>query len=455
MEKPVNKFLKYVLPAFILCFFFFNPEFACGQEFGLDADADSDTLTLEQCIDIALENNPVLGYRNWEIEALEAQKEEAAGQRLPRVSGSGNYHHYSDAMRLAPPRGFSYPLVFTDDILSFNVAMAMPVFTGGRISNQIKAAELFQQSAEHSLVHAQEELIFKVTSVYFSMLKQHQILKSLDFSKTTLEKHLQRVKEMLEAKKAAELDKLRVEVRLADIAQRIEKETNTLAVQNRTLANLMGVEELDFRIQPREELPFSAKELDLEKSISTAYANRADYQSVQKEAEAQEKKIKAAYAGLWPSISLYASYGVQAALGNYIRQVEVDRIEDIGQIGLSFELPFYEGGRKRAAIHQEQARLAMLNEKLRELELRIRLDVEAAVLNIRSAGKRISAAKKALEQARATLRIELEKYDLGMGSITDIFDAESALLELQTVYYSALADYHIYSAHLIFVQGRP
>lgn len=454
MGKPVNKLLTYALSAVVICLCFFNPEFGWGQESDPDADSNLNTLTLEQCIDIALENNPVLGYQNWEIEALKAMKKEAAGQRLPRVSGSGNYHHYSDTMRLAPPRGFSYPLIFTDDILSFNVALAMPVFTGGRISNQIQAAELFQQSAEHSLVHTREELIFKVTSVYYSMLKQHQILKSLDFSRTTLEKHLKRVKEMLEAKKAAELDQLRMEVRLADIAQRIEKEKNTLAVQNRTLANLMGVEEIDFRIPPEEELPFNARELDLEKSISTAYADRADYQSVQKEAEAQEKKIKAAHAGFWPSVSLYASYGVQAALGNYIRQVEVDRIEDIGQIGLSFELPFYEGGRKRAAIHQEQARLAMLNEKLRELELRIRLDVEAAVLNIKSAGKRISATHKALEQARATLRIELEKYDLGMGSITDIFDAESVLLELQTVYYSALADYHIYCAHLTFVQGR-
>jgi outer membrane protein TolC len=450
----INKFLKCAVPAFILCLCSFNPGFGQGREPGRAASAESNTLTLEQCIDMALENNPVLGYRNWEIEALEAQKEEAAGLRLPRVSGAGNYHHYSDTMRLAPPRGFGYPLIFTDDILSLNFALTMPLFTGGRLSNQIKAAELFQQSAEHSLVHSREELIFKVTNVYFSILKQHQILKSLDFSRTTLEEHLKRVKELLEAKKAAELDKLRVEVRLADIAQRIEKEQNTLAVQNRTLANLMGVEELDFRIPPKEELPFSVRELDLEKSISTAYANRADYQSVQKEAAAQEKKIKAAYAGFWPSVSLYASYGVQAALGNYIRQVEVDRIEAIGQIGLSFELPFYEGGRKRAEIHQEQARLAMLKEKLRELELRIRLDVEAAVLNIRSTGKRISAVKKALEQARASLQIELEKYDLGMGSITDIFDAESALLELQTVYYSALADYHIFSAHLTFVQGR-
>ncbi|MFW6137486.1 MAG: TolC family protein [Candidatus Aminicenantaceae bacterium] len=454
MGKPVNKLLTYALPAVVICLCFFNPEFGWVQESDPDADSNLNSLTLEQCIDIALENNPVLGYQNWEIEALEALKKEAAGQRLPRISGSGNYHHYSDTMRLAPPRGFSYPLIFTDDILSFNVALAMPVFTGGRISNQIQAAELFQQSAEHSLVHTREELIFKVTSVYYSMIKQHQILKSLDFSKTTLEKHLKRVKEMLEAKKAAELDQLRMEVRLADIVQRIEKEKNTLAVKNRTLANLMGVEEIDFRIPPEEELPFNARELDLEKSISTAYANRTDYQSVQKEAEAQEKKIKAAHAGFWPSVSLYASYGVQAALGNYIRQVEVDRIEDIGQIGLSFELPFYEGGRKRAAIHLEQARLAMLNEKLRELELRIRLDVEAAVLNIKYTSKRISATHKALEQARATLRIELEKYDLGMGSITDIFDAESALLELQTVYYSALADYHIYCAHLTFVQGR-
>ena len=50
--------------------------------------------------------------------------------------------------------------------------------------------------------------------------------------------------------------------------------------------------------------------------------------------------------------------------------------------------------------------------------------------------------QKSIEQAEESLRIEREKYELGKGSITDVLDAQAALLEAQTVYYNALADYN-------------
>lgn len=49
--------------------------------------------------------------------------------------------------------------------------------------------------------------------------------------------------------------------------------------------------------------------------------------------------------------------------------------------------------------------------------------------------------QKSIEQAQESLRIEREKYELGKGSITDVLDAQAALLEAQMVYYHALVDY--------------
>jgi len=413
-----------------------------------------DSLTLKQCIEIALENSPIIGYNSWKIEEMNALRNKAASQRWPHFRGVGSYYHYSDTQRLAPPRRPDYPLIFTDNMLSWNLVMTVPLFTGGRISNEIEATVLSQQSAEQNLDYARQELIFKITSVYFSILKQHKIVESLEFSRTTLEEHLKRVRSLIAAKKAAELDELRIEVRLANIMQQMEQENNILSIHHRSLTNLMGLKEIEFNIAPQSELRFEETETDLEKNLKIAYSNRADYRSILKELEAQAKRIKAANSSYWPSISLYASYGAKQAVGSFVKPPGIDGIEDIGQFGLFFELPFFEGGKTKATVAQEQARLASLKEKLREMELAIQLDVEAAVLNLGSTGKRISAIEKAIEQASETLRIEMEKYDLGKGSITDIFDAESALLEVQTIYYVALADYNIYKAQLNFVQGK-
>jgi outer membrane protein TolC len=67
---------------------------------------------------------------------------------------------------------------------------------------------------------------------------------------------------------------------------------------------------------------------------------------------------------------------------------------------------------------------------------------------------RIEATRQAIEQARESLRIERLKYDLGSGSMTDVLDAQSALLQSETNSARALADYHIATAKLKLATGE-
>jgi outer membrane protein TolC len=76
------------------------------------------------------------------------------------------------------------------------------------------------------------------------------------------------------------------------------------------------------------------------------------------------------------------------------------------------------------------------------------------VLNIGSAAQRVEATEKSIEQAKESLRIEREKYDLGKGAIVDVLDAQSALLDSQTNYYRALADYNVALAQLKLAIGE-
>jgi outer membrane protein TolC len=127
----------------------------------------------------------------------------------------------------------------------------------------------------------------------------------------------------------------------------------------------------------------------------------------------------------------------------------------VGRVGIALDLPIFEGGRIEARVRQERARLSAEQERLRRLELQVRLDVETAILNIGSSAQRVEATGKAIDQAEESLRIEREKYNLGRGSITDVLDAQSALLDSQTNYYRALADYSTASAQLKLAMGGP
>lgn len=400
-------------------------------------------ITLDKAIRIALANNPEVGASEREIEAAEAKWDFAKGQRLPRLDAVGSYNHHLDGQRMIAPRASGEPITFSRDLFAGDLVISMPVFTAGRISSEIQAAELLQKAAEHRLARTQTELVFNVSSVFYGILAQRKVIESLEFSLKALREHLKRVQDLIEAKKAAKVDQLRTEVRLADIEQRFVRERNVLEVQIRVLTNLLGLGHLDKPLEPAGELDLVKADVPAtDQALFQALNNRSDYLSARAALEAQAKAVDAARAALWPTISLQGAYGGRWAADPTDRAAGANRGEDVGWVGLSAAIPIFEGGRIDARIREETAHLKAARERLRQLGLQIQLDVDTAVLNIRSAGERVKAMEKAIEQAKESLRIEREKYDLGKGTIVDVFDAQSALLESQTNYYRALADYN-------------
>lgn len=104
-------------------------------------------------------------------------------------------------------------------------------------------------------------------------------------------------------------------------------------------------------------------------------------------------------------------------------------------------------------MRRETARLGAACARLRQLELGIRFEVESARLAIASARERLRLTKKALEQAEESLRVERQKHAVGMRSITDVLDAEGALLGLSAGHARALAEYHTARARLRLALG--
>ena len=411
-------------------------------------------VTLQEAIGIALANNPEIAAVRHDVEAAQAQRDIAFGEILPEVSIEGGYNHYLDDQRLVPPRQDAEAGVFADDLFSTDLVVAMPLFTGGRLRSEIKAAELLQKSAEHRLARSREELVFNVSSVFYGILAQRRVIESLEFSRKALEEHLKRVKDLIEAQKAAKVDRLRTEVRIANLEQELARQNNVLEIQARVLANLLGEKNTEGPVQAQGELNQEVvQSADLEANVSRALAQRPDYLAARASLEAQAKQVDAARAARWPTVSLQGSYGGRWAAGPSEKPAGTDSFEDVGQVGMVMEVPIFQGGRIEAGIRREKAKLFSAREQLRKLELQIHLDVETATLNVGSSLERVRATEKAIEQAQESLRIEREKYDLGRGSITDVLDAQSALLDSQTNYYRALADYNTALAQLRLAIG--
>ena len=410
-------------------------------------------MTLQQAVRLALANNPEIAARRWDVAASEARRDRASGERLPRLGVAGDYYHHLDEQRILPVGAPGDPSILSRDILSADLVLSMPLFTAGRLINRVRAADLLRRAAEQQLARTREELVFNVTSVFNSIIAQHHVIESLEFSGRTLKEHARRIDALIAAQKAAPVDRMRTEVRLADIEQQLVREKSLRSIQRRALANLLGLTDLDpeTSLQGDLEMEEGTPLPSLEAAFSTAWESRGDYLAARYSLEAQTKNVDVARSGRWPTLSLQGAYGGRWAAGPTTGTG--DEQGDVGRVGLVLDVPLFEGGQVNADIREQRADLAAAQERLRRLELQVRLEVETALLNVKSSRERAASIRKSIEQARESLRIEQQKYSLGKGAVVDVLDAQAALLESETTYYRVLAEYHTAVAHLKLAMG--
>jgi hypothetical protein len=176
-------------------------------------------LTIALAVKIALANNPEIAATQWDVAAAENRYQAARAGHWPSLSAEGGYGRFLDPQRLIQARYNGEPGVFDNDIYRADLVLKLPLFAGGRITNEVRAADLLRLSEERRLARSWEELVFNVSSTFYALLSQREVIRSLEFSITAMAEHRRQVSDLLAVQKAARVDLLRTEVRLADLRQ--------------------------------------------------------------------------------------------------------------------------------------------------------------------------------------------------------------------------------------------
>ena len=418
-------------------------------------------LSLQKCIEISLRNNPDFSAVKYDVEAASARFEGAKSALWPKISVVGGYTHYNDKIRLVQAAYNGEPGLFTADIASEDIVLALPLFSGGKDWNNIKATDLLSLSAENKMAFSREELIFNVTSLYMSILAEEHVIRALEFSYAALEEQAKRITSLINEQKAANVDLLRAEVRLADVREKIILEKNVYATTRLSLINMLGTPIDEKKLSLSDQLlPPMTTTVDNQYELKEVLKKRKDYQAALNSLDAQSKNIAIAQAAFLPTVGLKAAYGQRQTVGPYLtvldskrNPIDLKENVEVASVGVVFEIPLFEGGNTMAKVREEKSKFMAAKNRLEKLEKQIDLEVRSATLQLQSAVSRISSTKKAVEQAKESYRIESMKYDLGKGTILDTLNAQSELITAQVNYYKALADYNIYSAKLRFATG--
>lgn len=421
----------------------------------LKAQTANASLTLTEAVAIALAQNPDVAEAQSRLQEAEARLLNAKARGRLTLKARGAYDYWTEDQRLFPATKNGEPGVFGPQILNADLVASLPLYTGGRVSGDRDSAEWNRQAASSQLAHVRESLVFQVTALFYGLLAQDEVLRSLDTALQSMDEHQRTIQALLDAEKAARVDLLRANVRRSELYERQVRERNNRTVQQRAWAALLG---LDDATAPVAQGSLELREVpvcpEATECMKKALAQRSDYRAAQAAVSAAEAAVRSARSGYRPTLSAQASYGERWMLDASDQPEGTDDPVEVGRVGLVAEIPLFDGRLTRATVDEQRARLRGAQERLRKLELQIRYEVETAISDIAAARERVHTSEQTVGQAQESYRIVKEKYDLGKGTMTDVLDAQTALILAETIYARALADLAVADARRKLAVGE-
>ena len=374
-------------------------------------------LSLEECVHMAFERNDLLNSARGRVKSAAARKDLAESGYNPKISVNGTYGVYTEEHRLAQATYDGETGSYDDQLLRSDLLISIPLYTGGRVRNEVDAARNLHKREEKLYSRSEEELEFEVSRIYFNTIAQEKIHSFLLASRKTMESHYSRMENRVKAGRAASVDLTRIGVELASIEQQLLKDT----------------------------LEVKKPGSDLEKLIVTALEQRPDLEAACHSVKAGEHGIKAAEALNDPQVSLQSSL-------IYLQNSHGED-DTSGFVGVNIEFPLWDGGISTSRIKEAEGERDTAFFQKKDLISRIRLEVESAHTDLVTTYKRVEVTEKAMENAREGLRIEMLKHEMNKGTVTDVLQAQSSLLAAEADYTVALVEHNIAGSRLRLAMG--
>lgn len=403
-------------------------------------------LNLDDAMLRAFQTNPTVSIAQYELDSARASYNAARQSRGISISashttqrGGADDDQYTNRLKGVDATGnLIYDRVNAGKGIankhSNGLTASLPIFTGGKLSGQIQKAKANFKYNEIGVQRTYNEMRSTVTSGYFDMLQADNMQKLSAESVTRLEDHLKNVQAQYDVGVVAKADVLRSQVELADAKQDLIKAENQYQLAEASLNRIVGLP-MDTNLKLDNILVYTAYDRTMEDCLAYAAEHRPELEQAKQNVEAYKGALKVARSGHMPQVAASASQSWSDT--NW----PGDENGNWG-VGVSVEMNVFDTGVTLSKIHGAEADLKNAEETYRDTVDSVNLDVRNNYLSLREAEKRIGNTKLAVEQADEDYRIAQLRYMSGVGTNTDVLDAQVALTKAKTNYTQALYDYN-------------
>lgn len=405
-------------------------------------------LSLEESIQIGLENSELIHSSKMKVNYAEARLKETNTYRLPSLKLNASYTRLSEINPFILNTPFGNVDIQTSIVNSYNLKLSLqqPLFTGFKLVNTSNVAGYSYLAQKQEYTKDEQQLMLDIKKAYWDLFKVTKVKDVVDENIDLIKAHLSDVKNFFENGIATKNDVLKVQVQLAEAQLRQIDADNGVKLARSNLNNVIGLP-LSTNIEIQSDVSIENGNVpQLQQLIEEAMENRPELKEMDFRLKAGESSIKVAKSDWYPQIYLTGNYYYAKPNPRiFPAENEFKGTWDIG-VGLSWDIWNWLATSDKT--NQAEAQYEQVKDGYKSLKDGITLEVTQSYLNLLKAKERVLASNQTVKQAEENYRVTNETYQNGLALNSDLLDAEFALFQAKTNYIQSLADYELAKASL-------
>lgn len=387
--------------------------------------------TLQECIEIALENNRNIKQQELDKQRTEIAYSQARSDLLPNLNASAGQNFIFG-------RSIGYDNVYQNtnsSQTSFNIGSNVTLFDGLRMKYNIDARKAQMYISEADLEKIQDDIVMSVSTAFLQVLMNKELLQIANDQIELSRANMKRLTELVNSGKMARGELYELE------AQQAKEEFNQIQADNNLklslldLAQIMELEEFkNFDIIVPEGILVD-EDILLAPSIiyESALFARPEIRGAKYRVESSEKEIMIAKSAYYPTLNFGASMGSgyynMSANENksFGTQLKNNRSTSLG---FSLNIPIFNRFQVRNSVKNAQISLEYSRLEMDKTKVALRKKIEQAYYNATGAESRWGAAQKSEIASQEAYRFAEQKYENGRATSFELSQAKSNLAKV-------------------------
>lgn len=398
--------------------------------------------TLREALVSAYQTNPTLTAQRQTLESTDAQVAIAKAAGRPQISATVGLNRNISQTGVLVTGG-------KGPTLSAGATLSYPLFNGGSVRNNVKAAETRVEAGRATLSAVEGDVFTNAVSSYMDVIRDRAIVELNQNNVKVLQTNLEATRDRFQIGDLTRTDVAQSEARLQLGYAQLATAQGNAAASEATYRQQIGHPPADLAPPP----PLPPLPANVDEAVRIALASNPDLLSITRQEIASGYDVNVAKAGRLPTISAQATgdYATNLA-GNSPSGFPNSGTQT--SIGLGASIPIFQGGLPAARIRQAQAQQGQIREQVVGTERAVVQQTRAAFATYQAAQEAIQAQTVGVQANELALEGNRAEQSVGTRTIIEVLNAEQDLLNSQVSLVSAKRDAYVAGFQLLNAMGQ-